>query len=166
MLESVFFFLFATLATVSAVMVVRAQSAIYAVLSLLLTMLALAGIFVLLHAYFVAIIHLLVYAGAILVLFLFVVMLLGVDKNQRALKVSKGQALVGLLIGIGLFLELLQVKGTFLIKTIPSSERLVGTIEAIGTLLFQDYVLPFELTSILLLVGIIGAVVLAKKETS
>ncbi len=164
MSEAVFFYLFSALAIVSALYVVTTKHPTYSVLSLVVTMFSLAVLFVLLRAYFIAVVHLLVYAGAILVLFLFVVMLLGVARDESSNRTQMMLRIFGGLVFLGFLAEVGIVARSFLLneKTISGVE---GTIEAVGKLLFTQYLLPFEITSILLLVGIIGAVVLAKKET-
>lgn len=148
------------------------RSPIYCALSLVMTMLSLAGVFVLLNQEFLAAIQVLVYAGAIMVLFLFVIMLLNL-KSERGftLKLSAGSVL-GVVLSLGL---LAQLGGVFMSTTgrlgpmgAYPPERLAneGSIEVLGGMLFTDYVFPFEVISILLLVAIMGAVLLAKKEDS
>jgi len=161
--EAFFFYLFSGLTLLAALYVVLTKNPTYAVLSLVAAMFSLAILFVLLHAYFIAVVHVLVYAGAILVLFLFVVMLLGVGKDETASKSQRLYRIFGGLVVTGFLLEI-----GIIIKAVSSSAQnpavLAGTIEAVGKLLFTEYFLPFEITSVLLLVGIIGAVVLSKRE--
>lgn len=161
--EAILFYLFSGLTVLAALYVVLTKNPTYAVLSLVAAMFCLALLFVLLRAYFIAAVHILVYAGAILVLFLFVVMLLGVgreensNRRQMEYRVSGGLVIAGFLTGIGLMVK--AVSGNR-----EGAPVLTGTIEEVGKLLFNRYWLPFEITSILLLVGIIGAVVLSRKE--
>lgn len=161
MAEDVFFYLLSFITVLFAGRVVTAKNPTYAVLSLVVSMFALACLFVLLRAYFVAVIHLLVYAGAVLVLFLFVVMLLGVGGTPA----PRGKfRLEALLIALAVFME---IGVASRIITHPASGdpgRITGTIEAVGKLLFTQYLAPFEITSVLLLVGIMGVVSLARKE--
>jgi len=161
--EVIFFYSFAGLTLLAALYVVLTKNPTYAVLSLVAAMFSLAILFVLLHAYFIAVVHVLVYAGAILVLFLFVVMLLGVGKEETPGKSQRLYRIFGGLVVTGFLLEI-----GIIIKAVSSSAQspaaLSGTIEEVGKLLFTEYFLPFEITSVLLLVGIIGAVVLSKKE--
>ena len=161
--EAILFYLFSGLTLLAALYVVLTKNPTYSVLSLVAAMFCLAILFVLLRAYFIAAVHVLVYAGAILVLFLFVVMLLGVGREetsnwtQRLYRVFGGLVVAGSLTGMGL-----------MVKAVTASQSgspvLIGTIEEVGRLLFTRYWLPFEITSVLLLVGIIGAVVLSRKE--
>ncbi len=162
--EAFFFYVFSGLTLLAALYVVLTKNPTYAVLSLVAAMFSLAILFVLLHAYFIAAVHILVYAGAILVLFLFVVMLLGVGREETAgrsqtlYRIFGGWVVLGFLMEIGLIVKAVSRTGG------ASSPVLTGTIEAVGRLLFTRYFLPFEITSVLLLVGIIGAVVLSRKE--
>ncbi len=163
--EAFFFYVFSGLTLLAALYVVLTKNPTYAVLSLVAAMFSLAILFVLLHAYFIAAVHILVYAGAILVLFLFVVMLLGVGREETAsrsqtlYRIFGGWVVLGFLMEIGLIVKAVSGTGG------ASSPVLAGTIEAVGRLLFTRYFLPFEITSVLLLVGIIGAVVLSRKES-
>jgi NADH-quinone oxidoreductase subunit J len=162
MLESVLFYTFSLGVIVSAFGVITARSAIYSVLLLVSAMCLMAGLFVLLKAYLVATILVLVYAGAILVLFLFVVMLVDFNKfntDWKGLSFSPG---IAILLGVLICAQTMNV-----IRAIPSapSQALDGTTHAIGLTLFHQYVLPFELTSFLLLAAVVSVVVLAKKES-
>ncbi len=161
-----FFYGFSALMIASALGVVLARNPVYAVLSLVSTLFALSGLFVLLQAYFVAVMQIIIYAGAVLVLFLFVVMLL--DTAPETLFRVKGGTLrvVGALFGLVFLSQLVAAARAFLVSpwAAAAPARMPGTTEAIGKLLFTTYALPFEVASILLLVGVIGAVVLAKKR--
>jgi NADH-quinone oxidoreductase subunit J len=167
MAETVFFYVFTSLMLAAAVSVVRHRSPMYSVLSLLVVMFCLSGLFVMLGATFLAAIQLLLYAGAVLVLFLYVLMLLNLspDTLNRArvfIHPAAGIAAAGLLFA-GLWKILTQ-------SPLPTQAQgqavQAGTIEAVGRLLFRDYLLPFELTSFLILAAIIGAVTLAKGKSS
>ncbi len=163
----IFFYVLSTLMIAGALGVILVRHPIYAVLNLVVALLCLSGLFVLLGAYFVAIIQILVYAGAILVLFLFVVMLL--DLAPETLFQTKGGTLrlAGWVFGLLFLSELLMAAGSSFTMRVPSgpgAAPTVGTTAVIGKLLFTRYALPFEVASILLLVGIIGAIVLAKRK--
>jgi NADH-quinone oxidoreductase subunit J len=137
------------------------SSAIY----LVITMLCLAGFYVLLHGAFVAVIQVLIYAGAVMVLMLFVIMML----NLREESLQREGSLPGWIIAgvIGLFL-VLKLGGLFGLAgraDLAAPTEGFGTLQSMGTTLFGTYVLPFELTSVLLLIAIIGAVILAKRTT-
>ena len=153
-------------------MVVTNRRPAYSVLSLAVAMLALSGLFVLMQAYFIAIIQILIYAGAILVLFLFVIMVLGIGgsetleektRKKGELLKTKIRLFASFTLPIVFFSELLIVISA--IKNVGFSGRnLAGTVEAIGETLFTEYLLPFELISGILLIGIFGVVNLARKE--
>jgi NADH-quinone oxidoreductase subunit J len=131
---------------------------------LVMTIASLAGLFVLLHAFFLAAVQVLVYAGAVMVLFLFVIMLLDLKAEER--EKVKGITLVAGLVAVGAILAI------FLVSLLPQNSPLNsdkapslegGTIE-LGKLLFKEYLLPFEIVSVLLLVAMVGVVLLSKRE--
>jgi len=158
------FFAFAIVAIASAVMMIVHRNPIYCALFLILTLFALAGLYVLLNAPFIAAVHVIVYAGAIMVLFLFVIMLLDLKKDVGRDRPNRLLQIVGILAVALLFVEL----GFFLgdggsaATGAMESGMVIGDTETIGTLLFTKYLLPFEIASVLLLSAIIGSVILAK----
>ena len=162
MLQNSLFYLFSFGVIVFAIGVVTARSAVYGVLSLVAALCMMAGLFVLLKAYLVATVLVLVYAGAILVLFLFVVMLIDFRKLSFSRpSLSLSPVLAGLLCLL-LFSQIFKV-----IRTIPHSESAVpveGNTRAVGQLLFSQHLLPFELTSFLILAAVVSVVVLAKRD--
>ena len=164
------FYVFATLSVLSALGVLFLRSPIHCALSLVGTFFCLGAIYVMLNAEFVAVIQVLVYAGAIMVLFLFVLMLLSSKDNEKyANKWSIGKLLAGLL-SLGIFVQIASLftaeelqlgpKGAYTIEILEE----VGSIVLIGRLLFTDYILSFEIIAILLLIAVIGAVVIAKRR--
>ena len=168
-----FFFTIGAVTLVSAILVVTLRNPVHSALSLVLTFFSLAGLYVLLNAQFLAAIQVLVYAGAIMVLFLFVIMLLNLDKEMDKEKKKREKhplqksfgltiailllAVIGSVVGGGV---LYGTKGNYTDAAVSS----IGNTKAIASLLFTDWVLPFEITSILLLAAIVGAIVLAKRE--
>jgi NADH-quinone oxidoreductase subunit J len=161
-----FFYLFAAILILASLAVVLARNPLYNVLSLVVAIFSLSCLFVLLEAFFVGMILLLVYAGAVLVFFLFIVMCLNLNDITLT---SVGQTrfrwlgtLAGLMFASSLFLVLKSFVQAQDME--PSSIR--GTIEIIGKILFTDYLLPFELTSFLLLIAIFGIVSLAQGALS
>ena len=161
-----FFYLFAAILILASLAVVWARNPLYNVLALVVAIFSLSCLFVLLEAFFVGMVLLLVYAGAVLVFFLFVVMCL--DLNGMTLEPVQQTRLRlwGSLVGL-MFLSSFGLATKSFIKAQamePSSIR--GTIETIGQILFTDYLLPFELTSLLLLVAIFGIVSLAQGALS
>lgn len=169
------FYLFGLIALVSSIVFVTRKSPVAAALWLVMTMFALAALYVMLGAEFVGMMQILVYAGAIMVVFLFVVMLLnlGHPSDLNDIRGKWGRLAAGLL-GLALVAELLALSRTSLdmrlsLPAAPAAETLAGPAGIIGPVaapLFKEYLLAFELTSVLLLVAIIGAVVLAKKRSA
>lgn len=163
MSQLVFYFLSA-LTILSALVVVFTRKPMYSVLSLIVCFFTIAGHYILLNAQFLAITHIIVYAGAIMVLFLFVVMLLNLNAETEMHKSGKLQIAATIAAGM-LFVTLIAsfrstTFGTFSLPA-PSDN---GLVQHVGQRLFTDYLLPFEISSILFLSAMIGAVVLSKKE--
>ncbi len=166
-LESVLFYVLGILSIGSAISVVTRRNPVVAALFLILNFFALSGLYLTLNAQFIAFIQVLVYAGAIMVLFLFVILLLNLGDEQRLSEKISYQKIAAAGLSLGLLAELVYIFGTFEAR-IPASGRAkaveIGTAENIGRELFTTYLFPFEVTSILLLAAIVGAVVLAKKK--
>jgi NADH-quinone oxidoreductase subunit J len=162
MAEVLFFYLFGALLLVAALMVVFSRQPIYSVLSLLIAMFCLAALFVMLGAYFVAALQILLYAGAVLVLFLLVIMLLNLERETLARMRPFTLRGIGMLVAILFCVQLIQLFARSPITLPATTVARVGTVEQIGKLLFTTYLLPFELTSFLILAAIIGAVTLAR----
>jgi NADH-quinone oxidoreductase subunit J len=164
------FYLFGVIALASAIAFVTRTSPVPAALWLVNTMFSLAALFVMLDAQFIGIMQILVYAGAIMVVFLFVVMLLNLGHpSELAAPRGKWWKLVAGLVGLGLLSEIMVIARTKLPQQliVPTdfNEKQFQKLNAVGTIaepLFRDYLLAFELTSVLLLVAIAGAVVLAR----
>ncbi|MDO4224455.1 MAG: NADH-quinone oxidoreductase subunit J [Bergeyella zoohelcum] len=163
-MEQILFFFVAFLAIASAVFFVFARNPLYAILSLIITMFSIAGMYILLNAQFLGIVQIIVYAGAIMVLFLYILMMLNLNKGDESRKknlpkfigvISAGILLVGLL---GAF------KGVKKEMVTANADASIGLTKNLGQLLFNEYVLPFELASILILGGIVGAVLIGKKD--
>jgi NADH-quinone oxidoreductase subunit J len=166
MMEGVFFYLFAGIMLFAALSVILNPKPIYSVLSLLVAMFCLAALFVMLGAYFVAAIQVLLYAGAVLVLFLFVIMLLNLQPEPLAPQRIVGVRTAGtLLVAILLFARLrLAFFSPLDHRPLHAVPAVSGDVESIGRLLFTEYLLPFELASFLILAAIIGAVTLARQK--
>ena len=162
------FSIFAVVAVVSSLGVLFFRNPIYSALSLVFTFFCLGAIYILLNVEFVAVIQVLIYAGAILVLFLFVIMLLNITPEGESLRLNLPKLVaLGITVGllfqiIGLFLGTLQYGPNDVYTAEVVEEK--GSIGLIGELLYGEYVLPFEAVSILLLVAVIGAVVIAKRR--
>ncbi len=168
-MDLLLFYLFAGLAVAASGLVVGQRNPMYSVLLLIVSFIALAGLYVLLDAPFAAVTQIIIYAGAIMVLFLFVVMLLNVpreDPGGAPLRVRlSGARRVGALLSAALALELawaLRRLGTTELGREAAPELL--SVRAIGRAIFTDHAFAFEVTSILILVALVGAVVIARKE--
>jgi NADH-quinone oxidoreductase subunit J len=164
-MTDILFYLFALMTVICGCMVVAnpfSRNPVTSAMFLVLTILSLAGLFVLLHAFFLAAVQILVYAGAVMVLFLFVIMLLDVKAEERRRLKLFGVVTGALAVG-GL--------GALLVRTIWNSNvgneltpTLEGETRLLGQELFSHYLLPFEVVSILLLVAMVGVILLSKKE--
>jgi NADH-quinone oxidoreductase subunit J len=165
------FYVFAAVAVAASALVVGQRNPIYSVMLLIASFLALAGLYVLLDAPFLAVIQIIIYAGAILVLFLFVVMLLNAPKdgNPRLEKTISGPRRAGLALSAALALELGWALwrtwgSTGQAQTIGGDAATVSSVREIGRVLYGSYGFAFEVTSLLILVAMVGAVVLAKRQ--
>ena len=159
--EMMFYFL-SFVAILSAIMMISTKNPVHSILYLIVTFFAIAGHYFLLNAQFLGMVHIIVYAGAIMVLFLYVIMMLNLNEDAEPVK-SKYQKISATLSG-GIFM-LVMVAGLR-----SAEDRLkkakntdIGLVNQLGKVLFHDYLLPFELSSILLLSAMIGAVFLSKK---
>jgi len=160
----VFFYAFAVLAIVSALgMVLNVRNTVASALSLVVTMVALAGIYVLLEAHIVAVFQIMVYAGAIIVLFLFVVMLLNLRTDDFAPGRQKLIKLAAVVIALVVLAELLRLLTTGLPEAPPLPEGYGGYAQ-VGVALYTDYVLLVEVSGLLLLAAIVGGLILAKRR--
>lgn len=164
MLTNIFYFL-SFLAILSSLMVIFAKNPIHSVLYLIITFFAIAGHYIMLNAQFLAVVHIIVYAGAIMVLFLFVIMFLNLNADTEPQK-SNLVKFAGVVSGGLLFLILIaSMKGAASV-TNDSPNLEIGLIKHLGVVLFRDFLLPFEMVSVLFLAALIGAVMLGKKEVN
>lgn len=147
-----------------ALMVVISNNPIHSVLFLVLTFFTIAGHYVLLNAQFLAVVHIIVYAGAIMVLFLFVIMLLNLNKETEPHKMPWLKFSAAIASGLLLVVLVGSLKGAETIVATKAFNPSIGLIENLGQTLFHDFLLPFEVSSVLLLVAMVGAVMLGKKS--
>ncbi len=161
-ISALFFYFFALILVLSSLAVVLARNPLYNVLSLVVAIFCLSSLFMLLEAFFVGIILLLVYAGAILIFFLFVIMCLSLKTVTLPTKEQSRFRFLGWLAGLMFFNKLLLASQSFSAAQVIGATSIRGTIENIGRILFTDYLLPFELTSLLLLIAVFGIVSLAQ----
>ena len=164
-METVLFYIFAGMAVLSALLVVAnpfSRNPVTSAMFLVLTMASLAGLFVLLHAFFLAAVQILVYAGAVMVLFLFVIMLLDLKEEERR-RVRFSGLLAGL-VAVGAILAIFLTSLGQSNLTGTKNATLEGQTPDLGRLLFESYLLPLEIVGVLLLVAMVGVVLLSKKE--
>ena len=164
MVHTILFFVFAAICIAGALNLLLQKHPIHSALSLIVVMGSLALLYLLLGAEFVAMVQVIVYAGAIMVLFVFTIMLLNAGVEER----SKGRHLAAIA-GIPAVLGIIGLLTYFLTRDSVVHNgielgRFMGTTQAVAKLLFRDYLLPFEVTSVLILIAVMGAVVLARRE--
>jgi NADH-quinone oxidoreductase subunit J len=157
------FYFLSFVAVRCALLVVFSKNPVHSVLYLILTFFSIAGHYVLLNAQFLAVVHVIVYAGAIMVLFLYVIMLLNLNQEQEPHKDNKLKFAATILAGMLMLILIASLKGTDLISTTNTHVE-IGQVKDLGRVLFKEYLLPFEITSILLLAALVGAVMLGKSE--
>jgi NADH-quinone oxidoreductase subunit J len=161
----IFFYIFALLAIVAAMSVILQRTPVYSALSLIVVLASLAVIFLMLGAPFIAMVQVIVYAGAIMVLFVLVIMLLNAGHEGPSRHHAKFARWAGPPLLLAFVVEfVILVWKHFGLAATENAQALDASPAAIGRLLFRSYVLPFEVTSILILVAVLGAVVLAKKN--
>jgi NADH-quinone oxidoreductase subunit J len=169
-LETILFYVFATFAVLSAIFVITQRNVVHSAMFLAATLLAVAGVFLTLHAEFLAGVQVIVYVGGILVLFVFVIMLIALNRTAAERQFNR-QWTLALVTSAILIVEfayvIYQGKESFVLPAVvpPPAIQVTGNSQQVGTALYTTYLLPFEIASILLLVAIVGAVVLAKKKT-
>jgi len=162
--EDVFFYVFAALTLLCAILVVAnpfSRNPVTSAMFLVLTIISMSGLFLLLHAFFLAAVQILVYAGAVIVLFIFVIMLLDLKEEQR--RKIKFFGLIAGLVSVGIVVSIF-IKSLASIKPLAAEPTLEGETYALGKLLFTQYTLPFEIVSVLLLVAMVGVILLSKKK--
>lgn len=161
----ILFWLLTAMALGSALMVVTSKNPVYSVLYLIICFFAISGHYVLLNAQFLAVVNIIVYAGAIMVLFLFVIMLMNLNASVEPQK-NKWLKMAGALAGGCLLLVMVAALKNAELKTqlAQTSSGDIGLIKNLGIALFKDYVVPFEISSVLFLSAMVGAVVIGKKE--
>jgi NADH-quinone oxidoreductase subunit J len=168
-LDNVVFWVFAPISVASAIAMLFQRNGIHAALFLIVNFFTIAVFYLVLGASFLFAVQIIVYAGAIMVLFLFVFMLLGVDRHESLVERIRGQRVIGITLGVGIALEL-----TFAIRAgigfatrAPANFDQVanegGNAEALSRVLFREYFLPFEVTSILLIIAAVAVMVLAAR---
>ena len=165
--EQVLFYLFGAVALATAVLMILQRNPVMSAIYLIGNFFCIAALYLLLQAQFLAVIQVVVYTGAIMVLVIFVIMLLNLGDEQKLAEQFSVKKVIGMVLAAGLLLEMLYVFGVAGDGSTPALHREAGSVGLagkIGEALFGLFLLPFEITSVLLLAAIVGAVVLAKKR--
>ncbi len=166
-MEAFLFYTLAAILVTFAILTVTAHNPVRSAVYLISALLSVAGLFFLLRAEFVGAVQILVYVGGIMVLVLFVIMLVRVGEAERQPRASRRwKTAVALAVVLAVELGVLMVRGGASLQpsAVPRPAQTVGNTQAVGFMLYNDYLLAFEIASVLLLVALVGAVVLAKKE--
>lgn len=164
-ITQVLFWILTATALLSAIMVVTSKNPVHSVLCLIVTFFAISGHYILLNAQFLAIVNIIVYAGAIMVLFLFVIMLMNLNNPTHKLKNRVLQGVGGIAAGCLLIVLVAALRNTEITKNVAQmGDGNIGLIENLGKELFTTFVVPFEIASILFLSAMVGAVVIGKKD--
>ncbi|GFM20895.1 MULTISPECIES: NADH-quinone oxidoreductase subunit J [Mycobacteriaceae] len=164
--EAVLFWVLALVAVVGAIGVVAAPKAVYSAISLATTMIALAVIYIAQDAPFLGVVQVVVYTGAVMMLFLFVLMLIGVDSSESLVETLRGQRLAAICIGIGFGVLLIAGIGNVAVAGFVGLDAANqnGNVEGLAALIFTQYLWAFELTGALLITATLGAMLLAHRE--
>lgn len=154
------------LAIMFALMVVFTRNPVNSVLYLVLTFFCIAGHYLLLNAQFLAVVHIVVYAGAIMVLFLFIIMLMNLNADTEPRKHIMSRVIAGVVGGMLLFVMVGSLKGAEQLQLSHAGPSQIGLVKNLGKVLFSEFLFPFEIASVLLLAALVGAIMIGKKETN
>lgn len=164
-MQTILFWLFATLGIAGGIGLIFNRNAVYAAISLIINFFSLAGLYLTLSAEFLAVIQILVYAGAIMVLFLFVIMLLNLE-DEKGLEQFTLRRSFAFVIGLVFIAELMYVFSDFGPASVSVDQPFAfGEVEPVGRMLMTEFLFPFEMISVVLIVALIGAMVMARKHT-
>lgn len=152
------------LAIMFALMVVFTRNPVNSVLYLVLTFFCIAGHYLLLNAQFLAVVHIVVYAGAIMVLFLFVIMLMNLNQDTEPQKTVISKLIAGVAGGLLLFVMVGALRGSEQLQLTQTGHSEIGLVKNLGKVLFHEFLFPFEIASVLLLAAMVGAIMIGKKE--
>ncbi|MGZ3864956.1 MAG: NADH-quinone oxidoreductase subunit J family protein [Bacteroidia bacterium] len=152
------------LAIMFALMVVFTRNPVNSVLYLVMTFFCIAGHYLLLNAQFLAVVHIVVYAGAIMVLFLFIIMLMNLNEETEPQKTIISKVIAGCIGGVLLFVMVGTLKGAEQLQISQGGPSQIGLVKNLGKVLFGEFLFPFEIASVLLLAAMVGAIFLGKKE--
>jgi NADH-quinone oxidoreductase subunit J len=160
----VVFSILALVSIITALLMVFSKNPVHSVLYLILTFFAIAGQYVLLNAQFLAVVHIIVYAGAIMVLFLFVLMLLNLNQDTEPQKSASWKLSAGVAAGMLLVTLVGALHGSVNLPTPGAMNPHIGLVQNLGKVLFTDFVVPFEIAGILFLAAMVGAVLVGKRD--
>ena len=170
MLDTLFFYMFALLTLLGGVLTVTRRNAVHSAISLIVSLLGVAGLYLMQRAEFLFAVQIILYIGGIMLLFLFVIMLVNLDEAQHQKQFNSQWVLaLACLAGVGSLFGIFLYKGQAAFpwaKPLTEVAPKLGNTEALADSLFRDYLLPFEIASVLLLVAVVGCVFMAKKESS
>jgi NADH-quinone oxidoreductase subunit J len=152
------------LAIMFALMVVFSRNPVNSVLYLVLTFFCVAGHYLLLNAQFLAVVHIVVYSGAIMVLFLFVIMLMNLNENTEPQRTWLTKIIAGVAGGLLLVVLVGSLKGAEQLQLASYGASQIGLVKNLGKVLFSEFLFPFEIVSVLLLAALVGAIMIGKKE--
>ena len=164
MITTYLFYFLSFLAIMFGLMVVLSKNPIHSVLYLVLTFFAIAGHYVLLNAQFLAAVHIIVYAGAIMVLFLFVIMMLNLNRETEPHKPEWVKIAAVIAGGILMITLVASLKGADALRLAQPNRTDIGLVKNLGKVLFNDFLVPFEISSVLFLAAMVGSVMLGKKN--
>lgn len=154
------------LAIMFALMVVFTRNPVNSVLYLVMTFFCIAGHYLLLNAQFLAVVHIVVYAGAIMVLFLFIIMLMNLNSDTEPRKHIMSRIIAGVIGGMLLFVMVGSLKGAEQLQLSHAGPSQIGLVKNLGKVLFSEFLFPFEIASVLLLAALVGAIMIGKKDTN
>ena len=164
MAELIIFVLFGSVALAGALLMVLHPNPVYCALGLMATMLSVAVFYVVNDGHFIAAVQVVVYAGAVMTLFLFVIMIIGVDRAESLQEQLPAQRPLAVVLGVAFLVLIMIIGGSAWITAPASGEDANGTVEAIADILFTEWILPFEVTTLLLIIAAVGAVALAQYD--
>lgn len=149
-----------------ALMMVFTRSPVNSALYLILTFFCISGHYILLNAQFLAIVQIVVYAGAIMVLFLYIIMLMNLNADEEPRKHVVTRAIAGIVGGVLLFVMVGALKGAEQLQLVQCGASQIGLVKNLGKVLFSEFLFPFEVASILLLAALVGAIMIGKRDTN
>jgi NADH-quinone oxidoreductase subunit J len=161
---STIFLVLAAISVLTALLVVFSKNPVHSVLYLILTFFAIAGQYILLNAQFLAVVHIIVYAGAIMVLFLFVLMLLNLNQDTEPQKSNAWKLSAAIATGMLMVTMVGALRGSIALPPVAQHDPNIGLVQNLGNTLFKDFVVPFEISGILFLAAMVGAVLVGKRD--